>query len=140
MTEPELAVLGAAGGGFAWILRWAVGLWAEIRREDIKATKESRAEELASAKESRAATREDGAKMVAALLHQAKSNEQVAAAQQHSTAVLSGKIDNLCVKLDTLVEWRERTPVEMAIPSEESKPRRQLRGYRSPKPGEREDE
>lgn len=140
MTEPELAVLGAAGGGFAWILRWAVGLWAEIRREDIKATKESRAEELASAKESRQATREDGAKMVAALLHQAKSNEQVAAGQEHSTTVLSGKIDTLCMKLDTLVEWRERTPVELpAVPSEDSKPRRQLRGYRSPKPGDHED-
>jgi len=144
MTEPELAVVTAAGGGLAWILKWAVGLWAEVRREDIAARKDAATTAAAAAKEAAVLAKETNATMVAALLAQAKSNEQLAGEHARSTVMLSGKIDTLLTKLDTLVEWRERTPVE-GIPitretDSERDVRRRLRtvpqGHRAIKPEE----
>jgi len=142
MTEPELAVVTAGGGGLAWILKWAVGLWAEVRREDITARKEAAVTAAASAKEQAAIAKETNATMVSALLAQARSNEQLAGEHARSTLMLSGKIDALLVKLDTIAEWRERTPVE-GVPitrdtDSERDVRRRLRtvpqGHRAVKP------
>lgn len=143
MTEPELAVVSAAGAGLGWIVRWAVGLWAEVRREDIASRKDAAIAAAAAAKEAAEIAKETNATMVGALLAQAKSNEQLAGEHARGTLMLSGKIDALLVKLDTIAEWRERTPVE-GVPIEDfsserpsSRPRQRLRtvpqGHRVPR-------
>lgn len=126
MTAEELAVVTTAGGGLAWFMRWAVALWATVRREEVEASKAIAAERRA-----------EGERMIEALLAQARSN-----------AELGGKLDKLTLKIDTLVEWRERTPVEGVPiprddaftsdrPSSERDVRRRLRtvpqGHRVPK-------
>jgi hypothetical protein len=74
-----------ASGAFA---RWALKLWAQVRREAIKA-------QQVAAEQQRA----DNARMVDALLAQARSN-----------AELAGRLDQLAGKLDTLIEWRDPQP------------------------------
>lgn len=103
MNDTTTQIVGG-GGALAVVVmffRWAMALWAEVRREDI-----------AAGKETAAAARETSSTMVAALLAQARSNEQLAGEHAKSTLMLSGKIDALIVKLDTIADWRERTPVE----------------------------
>lgn len=125
MTDAELALLTAAGGTLAALGRWAVGLWAAVRREDIMATKETAALQRA-----------ESGRMVEALLEQARSN-----------ATLAGKLEGLAAKLDMLLDWpRERTPVEghcdADLESERTAERRRRtapRGYRPPRPGEHDD-
>jgi hypothetical protein len=137
MTEPELAVLASAitagCAAFAAFAKWAVGQWATVRREDIVATRDTAAAQRADTTAAVSAQRADGARMVEALLEQAKSN----------TAVI-GKMGELMTKLDTLVEWRERTPVEgYPVVDEHSSERRRVgtapRGYRPPKPSDHND-
>lgn len=132
MTDPELAILTAAGGTIVAFARWAVGLWATVRREGIEAAK------LAAAQ-----TSADSERMVQALIEQARSN-----------AELAGKLEALSDKLDTLLGLRERTPVELprAAPNGEfgaerppsDRGRRRAAGerpsgYRPPRPGEHDD-
>jgi hypothetical protein len=118
MTEAELVTLiTAAGAAIAGGARWALRLWATVRREAI-----------AAAKEASAAQRADNERMIQALLEQARSNAQ-----------LAGRIDQLTTKLDTLVEWRDRTPVEGYPAVDEHPSERRNRtnphGYRPPARG-----
>ncbi len=124
--------------------RWALNLWAAVRREGIAA----------------AASR-DNARMVDALLAQATAAATLAGAQ----AALSQRIDQLSGKLDTIAKEREWTPVEIQpverVDSEESasnraptsdsqRSRGRLRtvpkgvplsaGWRAPRPGTNHDE
>lgn len=124
MTEPELiALIGTAGTAVAAGLRWALRLWASVRRDDRTAAAASAAQASA-----------DHRQMIDALIAQARS-----------MAELGGKIETLAAKLDTLVQWRDRTPVEgYAVPIDpEDERRRQAktapRGYRSPRPGGHDD-
>lgn len=131
MNDTALTALIGTGGGTVVIafLRWAVTLWATIRREELEA-----------AKANAVAQRADGSRMVEALLAQATSNAALAGSLQQSNAILGGKLDHLSDKLDLLVDLRERTPVEMPAPTEEhpSERRRRMRtvpqGHRTPKP------
>lgn len=118
MTDGELTALITAGvGGFAGFCRWAIRLWATVRREGIVAAKEAAAHQRA-----------DSERMVSALLEQVKSN-----------AMLAGKLDQLSEKIELLVEWRDRTPIEMPAPTDEhpSERRRRMRtvpqGHRTAK-------
>lgn len=116
-----IGLLGTAGTALIAFLRWAVALWATVRREDISASKETAKLQ-----------REEGARMIDALLAQARSN-----------AELGGKIEALGSKIETLVTWRDRTPVPVDMdeidrpPSQRS--RTNPRGYRPPRPGEHDD-
>lgn len=98
MTEPELAVVSAAGAGLGWIFRWAVALWATVRREEVEASKVTAA-----------AQRAESGRMVEALLAQARSNAELGGTIERSKVELAGKFDQLAAKID---DWRERTPVE----------------------------
>lgn len=154
------AIAGTGGIGAALVTlflfaRWVVTLWATIRRE-----------ELAAAKENSANQRADGLRMTEALLTQARSNAELAGAFQRSNAELAAsversnaelvnRVDQLWTRLDTIFEWRQRTPVEgVPIPGDEpirrdspSEQRRKQqrmqtspRGYRPPVPGPHHDE
>ena len=83
MSDTVTAVLGATGGGgvLTVFARWALLLWAEVRREGIKA--QQAATELARA---------DNGRMIDALLAQARSNTE-----------LAGRLGLLAGKLDTLI-------------------------------------
>jgi hypothetical protein len=104
MTESEIAGLITLGaGGVAAFARWALRLWATVRREGI-----------ASAKENSAAQRADNERMIEALVEQARSNAALAAAHADlATSVerLSQRLDRLEVR-GTYDEWAERTPTE----------------------------
>lgn len=147
MSDPDYNVvqwLFAGGGGAALLafLRWVVNVWVGIRRE-----------ELATAKDTASHQRADGARMVDALLMQAKSNAELA-------GVLGGKLDVFGERLGERLEHitrnlelffdRERyTPVEGVpilerpisgeTPSEQrrrlARERTQPRGYRPPRVG-----
>lgn len=140
MTDAQIGILASAitGGlsALALFLRWAVGVWATVRREDILSTKETAAAQRADAARIDEAQRADGAVMRQALVEQAKSNIAV-----------MGAIREVVLKIDTLVEWRERTPVEgypVPAPDEHPSERRRIRtapqGYRPPRPGDHHDE
>ena len=132
-----LTALLTGGGGATLIkfLHWAISLWATIRRE-----------ELAAAKLSTEAAIADRTRIVDALLAQAKSNAELGGAIERANATLVGKIEGLSIKLDTIHDWKERTPVEgvpvTRDPPSETRRRtaaEQSRGYRSPnKPGNEE--
>jgi hypothetical protein len=134
MNDTALTALIGTGGGTVVIafLRWAVTLWATIRREELEA-----------AKANAVAQRADGSRMVEALLAQATSNAALAGSLQQSNAILGGKLDHLSDKLDLLVDLRERTPVEMPVSHVDESPsdrRKRLRtvpqGHRTPKAGD----
>ena len=116
MTEAELIALITGGGtAVAAGLRWALKLWATVRREAIAATAASAAQASA-----------DHRQMIDALIAQARS-----------MAELGGKIEALAAQLNTLVEWRERTPVDFA--DERPRNRTNPHGYRPPARGGRDD-
>jgi len=136
MTDPELALLGGGAGttivaGCIAFARWAMALWATVRREDI-----------ATAKETAALQRAESARMVEALLESARSNEALAGEHAKSIALLCGKLDLLAARIDS-IGWREQTPVEIPAlrePSERNRLRTPPRGsYRPPRPGEHDD-
>lgn len=109
MDQAQLTTLltGAGGGGSLLMLgRWAMKLWADVRRETIVATAARQKEQIDAAKEARNEQREMNEKMVHALLEQTRSNT----ALEHSNRELGGKLDALVRRLDDL-EWRN-TPVE----------------------------
>jgi hypothetical protein len=123
----------AAGAGTIAFLRWVVGVWATVRREELAATAASQT-----------AQREDNRRTVDALVQNAEGN-----------AVVASKLDNVVGRLDQMFQPRdEYTPPlgvplqprdpgeygEYGAPRPPSQPRRNIRpGYRSPRPGERDD-
>lgn len=139
LAQTIVAIAGTLGGG--GLVRWIVGVWREVRREGF-----------AQAKETATQQRADNERMVAALLANERSNAQLAGAVQTAFADFAGKFGALATKLDTLLEWRERTPVEgferVDPPSREpSEPRRRARtpaqggpGYRPPSRGQTNNE
>lgn len=116
MTEAELvAIITAAGTAIAAGLRWALRLWATVRREAIVAQAAAAAQASA-----------DHRQMIEALIAQARG-----------MAELGGKIESLAGRLDMLVEWRERTPVD---PDDDHRRHRtNPHGYRPPRAGGRND-
>ena len=115
MTEIVATVLATLGGGGAVLAfcRWAIQQWAGVRRETIAAA--AKAAERRETFETALATaaRADNERMVDALLEQARSNAALAGEHARSTTQLVGKLDQLATKLDTLVDWRDRTPAPM---------------------------
>lgn len=104
MTPGEIVglITGVLGtGGLGAALRWAVRLWAQVRREAIAAEKDRTGQQRA-----------DTARMVDALIANARGSAELAGEIAKSNAILSGKLDTVTEKIDALVEWRERTPVE----------------------------
>lgn len=101
MPTELLALLSSAGLAIGAGLRWALRLWAEVRREQIVADKLAAERAIEAQKSVSAQASRDHQRMVEALVDQARS-----------MAELGGQIHALATKLDTLVEWRERTPVE----------------------------
>lgn len=140
MNDTTTQIVGGGGAlaALVWFLRWAVTLWATVRREDIVATAATAAAYAAQ-----------GERMISALQAQATSNAVLAGRIEASNAMLIGELNKLAIKLETLVDWRDRTPVEgMPItrddaftserPASERDARRRLRtvpqGHRTPKP------
>ncbi|MCA1833048.1 MAG: hypothetical protein ABR520_11300 [Mycobacteriales bacterium] len=118
MTEAELVTLITAGGtAIAAGLRWALRLWATVRREAIAAAAASAAQASA-----------DHRQMIDALIAQARS-----------MAELGGKIEALAVRLDAFIERRERTPVEFDDDTRPPRHRTNPHGYRPPRAGGRDD-
>lgn len=109
-TELLVTIATAAGGGLVAFCRWAVRLWAAVRREGIEAAIKAAARREAFEAATAAAARADNERMVDALLEQARSNAALAGEHARSTTQLVGKLDQLATKLDTLVDWRDRTP------------------------------
>lgn len=110
-------------GGLAALGRWAVRLWATVRRETIEADDKRAARQREYDLEGRQALNASNERMTQALI-----------AQATSSTTLAGEIKTLREQLDR-IEWRELTPVGDAVPrrpttSDDS------RGYRPPgKPG-----
>lgn len=136
MTDGEIVatlvgLATAAGGSMMTLGRWLGGTWRDIRREEI-----------AAAKENATAQRAAEGRMVDALLKQAESNGALAVAH----AQLGGKIDTLSAQI---ADVSERTPVETDFDQPITRPggrangslrsRTNPHGYRSPRPGERDD-
>jgi len=79
-VEALTALITAAGGALVAFCRWAVRLWATVRREAIEAARQASAQQRA-----------DNERMVEALVGQARSNE-----------MLAGKLELVASKLDTI--------------------------------------
>lgn len=107
----------ALGGGLAGLGRWALRLWADVRREGIAAAIIAAAKREAFEGAIAAAASRDSARMVDALLAQATSSTALAGAQ----AALTQRIDQLSSKLDGIARDREWTPVE-GMPAEHADP------------------
>lgn len=120
--------------------RWALKLWAEVRREGIQAAIVSAARREAFETAAAARAEATSERMIEALLEQAQS----------STA-MAGKLDQLSRRLDDFL--RENTPVEPIpiprprddTPSERRKRTRtplqlQASGYRAPTRGGHDDD
>lgn len=143
MSPELLTILGTAATAVIAFARWALRLWATVRREAIEATKASAAQAVEAHKSVAAQASLDHQRMIEALVGQARS-----------MAELGGKIDTLGRTLEGIAEWqRERTPVE-GYPRPEPEdlavevPRGTTRarpirtapyGYRPPKPGDHND-
>ena len=129
-----LGFLASAGLAIGGGLRWALRLWATVRREQMEADKAAAALAIAAHDRVAAQASLDHQRMVEALVTQARS-----------MAELGGKIETLGAKLETIADWRERTPVEGVRRVEpedfdaDLPPPRKLRtnphGYRPPRPG-----
>jgi hypothetical protein len=141
VTDPELALLSSLSGGagltLAGVIRWAVGLWATIRREDIAAQKEAAA--LKRAADERNVDRHIATvDRIAALVDEHTAKDLAAQAEVKQAVV------RLEAKLDATLDWRERTPVgdEPGFSDRPASERRRgaartaPRGYRSPRSGE----
>jgi hypothetical protein len=143
--SPELiTLLGAVGTALLAFARWALRLWAQVRREQMAAAERAAERAIEAQKAVAAQASADHQRMIAALIGQAESMAHL------------GVYPPISTKLDTLVDWRERTPVEgyprVDIDETElngertpSRPgsKRALRtnpqGYRPPKPGDHND-
>lgn len=142
METPDIAIITGAGGGLAALAalgRWAVGLWATVRREGIEATRVLTERQIAAAAAAAALARADNERMVSALL--ASATAQTA---------LAGKIDQLPEMLalviaearnqrsepfERLEPEREHTPTSIPRPtlaSEKSESRRGKKFRTSP--------
>ena len=133
MTDPELAALGGAiitaGGTVAAVLRWTVGQWATVRREDIAAAKES-------AKLKREADERAVDRQVATVDRLAASVNDHTAKDLAHHAEVKQSIVRLEAKVDAALDWRERTPPP---PDDSQRRRTNPHGYRPPRPGEHDD-
>jgi len=105
------------GGGLAGLGRWALRLWADVRREGVAAAVVAAAKREAFEGAIAAAASRDSARMVDALLAQATAAATLASAQ----AALTARIDQLSTKLDLIAKEREWTPVE-GMPVERTEP------------------
>lgn len=115
LAASELITPGAitAGAGALSVAgRWALRLWAQVRRESIVAAADAAAKREAFEAAAAAAQRADNARMVEALIEQARSNAALVGELAKSNAILGGKLDHVAGKLDRLVEQREWTPVD----------------------------
>lgn len=139
MTATELlGILSSAGLAIGAGLRWALRLWATVRREQMEADKAAAERGIEAHRAVAAQASLDHQRMVEALVTQARS-----------MAELGGKIDTLATKLETIADWRERTPVEgmrrvepEPFDADLPAPRRlrtNPQGYRPPRPGGRDD-
>lgn len=133
--------------------RWALNLWATVRRETMAAAIVAAAKREAFEAGIAAAASRDSARMVDALLAQATAAAQLAGAQ----AALTARIDQLSNKLDGIAKAQEWTPVEgmptdnvpryrpEETPSERSRKNRRAMtpipapGYRAPTRGGHDD-
>jgi hypothetical protein len=139
-------VIGAAGGGAAALGRWALRLWATVRREGVLAATPQAAKREAFEAAVANAARADNARMVEALVEQARSNAALTGELAKSNAILGGNLDTVSGKIDLLAEAREWTPVEghPVEPFTDERPlserrRTAPRGYRQPARGEHDD-
>jgi hypothetical protein len=143
MDTPDIALIGGAGGGLAALAalgRWAVGLWATVRREGMEATKVLAERQIAAAAAAAALARADNERMVGALLESAKAQTS-----------LAGKIDQLPEMLALVIaearnqrsepfERPEREVTPQSIPirastASEASERRRRRRVRTPPHG-----
>ncbi len=140
VTGGDIATGGGISGGIMLLVgfgRWALKLWAEVRREGFVTAKAATDQQRA-----------DGQLMVNALLESARSNTSLAGEMARSYTLLGGKIETLSGKLDTIAVWqdRERTPVEgvpyphRGEPPSERRRREQQSGDRPPRPGRHHDD
>jgi len=91
MTDTEfgaiIAAIGALGAGLLELLRRALRVWSQLRREELEIRKEDAVRR-----------REDNERSIDALVEQAKSNAQ-----------LVERLDALSEKVYATMEFRERT-------------------------------
>jgi hypothetical protein len=144
VTDAEIGLattlLTAAGGSLAVVTRWAVGLWATIRREDIAATKESAA--LKREQDARLVERQIATIDRVAILVDEHTARDLAAQAEVKQAIVRVE-----AKVDSALDWRERfTPLEMqAVDPPERRdriktaPQGYPQGYRPPRPGGHDD-
>jgi len=130
VTSAELAILASIatgiGAGLLAFSRWAVGLWAQIRREDIAAT-------TARATADRDADARQSDRQVAAIDRIAATVNDHTARDIAAQAEVKQAVVRVEAKVDAALDWQERTPVgdvgDDRPPSEysERRPRRRLR-------------
>ena len=103
MDTPDLAIITGGGAGLAALGRWAVGLWATVRRESMDTAKLVSERQIAAAAAAAAIQRADNERMVSALLESAKAQ-----------TALAGKIDQLPRLLALVIaEASNRSPSEV---------------------------
>lgn len=121
MTDVEVITNGGGIVAVLAFLRWAVGLWATVRREDIDATTKSAT-----------ADRESGARQVD---RQVAAIDRInATVNEHTTrdleaqAVVREAVARVEAKFDAAIDWLERTPppgdVDLDRPPSERRRRR----------------
>jgi len=147
VTDGEItlaaSVLSGAGIGLAAVTRWAVSLWATIRREDIAQQKENAT--LKREADARLVERQiQSIDRISQLVDEHTAKDLAAAADVKATIV------RVEAKVDAALDWRERfTPVEMQAvdPYAADRPPSERRdriktaphGYRPPRPGGHDD-
>ncbi len=136
MTDQEIGlattVLTGAGAGLAIVTRWAVALWATIRREDIAAAKE--AATLKREADARMSERHLAAMDRLAIMVDDHTAKDLAA--QAEVKIVVARID---AKLDAVIDWRERTPVPPIEESASTRRRTAPHGNRLPPRGGHDD-
>ena len=118
MSDPELAtfasLLGGAGLAIAGVARWAVALWATIRREEAFAAREDA--KLKREADLRSVERQiSSIDRIAALVDDHTAKDLAAQAEVRMAVVrVEAKLDaKINAQLDALeTAWRERTPAD----------------------------
>lgn len=149
MTDTEIlaaaaAVIAPVAAGAMKFGHWAITYWGTIRRDEITAANESAA--LNRSNDTRIADQQTAAIDRIANVVNDHTARDVAAQARVEQAVVA-----LTTRVDTIAEWRQRTPVEHiedppSRPSTSSERRRKAaqaaqaaQGYRAPKPGAHND-
>lgn len=103
MNEQQtIAALAAAGAALLAFARWALGLWATIRREDISAAKDR------AALDREAAIRVTD-RQIAAIDRIAAQVSDHTARDIAAQAEVKEAVVRLEAKVDTVLDWQERT-------------------------------